>query len=78
MTNYNTPEVEKELKRFRKYENSTSALPNLPAITESSQYGTTFYGPSQDKLAKGKQQESWFLKMNWALDPKSSYQVCLS
>jgi hypothetical protein len=56
MANYNKPEVERGLQKFRKYENSTSALPNLPTILDNSHYGNTFHGHSQDKLQKGKEQ----------------------
>lgn len=55
LPNYNKPEVEKGLQKFRKYENSTSALPNLPAILDNSHYHNSFHGYSQDKLQKGKE-----------------------
>jgi hypothetical protein len=56
LPNYNKPEVEKELQRFRKYENSTSPLPNLPTILDNSNYHNSFHGHSQEKQLKGKEQ----------------------
>lgn len=70
-----TPAIDKQLQQFRKHENSTSQLSGLPSILEGSHYQQAFQAHSQEKQVRGKEKESWFLKMNWALDPASNYQV---
>lgn len=75
--NYNQTEVEKGLSRFRKYENSTSLLPTIPKISEHSHYQKSYHGHSQEKPLKAQEKQSFFLKLNWALDPTSNYRVPL-
>jgi hypothetical protein len=73
--NYNQPEIEKGLQHFRKYQNSTSKLPSIPKVLEHSAYQKAYYGHSLERQPKGKEKPTHFIKMNWALDPSSNYQV---
>jgi len=75
--NYNQPEIEKGLSRFRKYQNSTTMLPSIPKVSEGSQYQKAYSGHYSEKDPRGQEKASYFLKYNWALDPTSNYQVPL-
>ena len=74
---FNCAQLEQGLKNFRKYENSMSSLPTLAKVSGNSSYQKSYEGHSPEKDARGKEKESFFLKMNWALDPSSNYQVVL-
>ena len=71
--NYNSsPQAEKELRHFRKYDTNEFTL---PAIINDSQYHSSYLGKKTQTTVKCQQKPSFFMKLNWALNPISEYEV---
>lgn len=71
---YKNPQIGKQFQYHRKQEDRASMY-NLPNILENTNYQQSFHPQPLEKIMRGKQKDSWFLKMGWALEPTSHYRV---
>ena len=69
-------DIDQKLQDFRKKQSNRGSLPTLGKVPTNSNYQNSYsVCVSPQKDAKAHEKPSFFLKMNWALDPKSNYQV---